>query len=199
MSAGSFAAAYAASQSAEAEGLMLLRQALPGMTVVSSECGREGKVREPYTAEEALEWGHIDGLVFDDGVAYGFAARTRPYRRSRRDLSIRVSPRSGDGETELDDVLRARDTGGITPRWYCFGLTLPPGLADIAGLRFRHWFLVDANKLFDALAAGTVEYDGPLASNRDDLADRSEAIYISVNNLRDLGAVEHEFHAADWD
>jgi hypothetical protein len=199
MSAETFADEFDAGRDADDAALDLVRDLL-GMTVVDASAGREGEVIEPRTVRESLEWSHVDALAFDDGVSYALGMRVRTYDSTRRDLSIRVVPRSGEGETEFDDVLRAMETGGIAPRWYVFGLKTPPVVRDLSGIVIRHLFIVDAQEMWRALDAGELAFDGPTPSGKGNPNDDSEAIYVSVDDLRSAGLVEHEHHAdgVEW-
>jgi hypothetical protein len=145
-----------------------------------------------------LEFGHIDALLHDGHITTGIAIRSRPYKRDKRDLSLRVTPRSGSGESELQHLRRARESGALFPKFYFFGLEMPSLFREQTGETYRHAFVVDTDVLLDALDDGTLDADGPIPSAPESETDNSEAIYIGIDDLRDAGAIVHEVHNADW-
>jgi hypothetical protein len=125
--------------------------------------------------------------------------RCRPYKSDRTDLSLRVTPRSGDGQSEFDHVLRAMKTGGVFPRWYVFGLKTGSYVRETTGRAFRHLFIIDAMEMWKLLDVGDLDYSGPHESARGSPHDDSEALYIEIEDLRAAGCIEYEQHAREWD
>ena len=163
------------------------------------EHGVVGPSRTPESPEEALEYGHIDGITYDGDLAYGIAVRDHPYSRGRCSLGIRTRTRSGGDDAEWQDLQKARETDALFPKYYLVGFHFSCSLTrDAAGSAFRHVFVVDTAMMMDAIDAGRIDPKGPFLSDRDNPNDDSEAMYVDIDDLAEIGAIVHRWDNAEW-
>lgn len=197
-SSASFSDEYDATQTKEEE-LWSITQDMLDSPTFSVESGVEGESQAPTSPEESLEYGHIDGITYDGDLAHGIALRMHPYKQDRKTLGVRTRARSGSFDTEYQDLLKAFASGALTPRYYVVGHYFQDSmLSDSVGSSFRHVHVIDTRVMLYAIVAGDIDPVGPFPSDKGNSLDASEAMYISLDELEEIGAILYERHEAEW-
>lgn len=138
--------------------------------------------KDGYESHQILDYGGTDKILHLGKHAIHVAERVRPNNKDCLDMSLRVENGVEGRDEEVVKWATAIKKHGFYPRLLSFGIY--DSVIDV----LKEFYLIDGETLINALANGS-----KLGEVNPNTEDDTEALYIPVDKLRDIGAV-----LAEW-